>query len=138
MVESNRGYLRYLMPQWGRRSWLSLTPEPERELPRLVATIRSGRRPPPEVVAAEEIRVSRLVLRRGEAAWLRYLHRVVELLDSDLSADPAVAGARARAIEVLANHHNLLLGLPGRAARRTAEDRVRLEALAARAAEHPR
>jgi hypothetical protein len=27
---------------------------------------------------------------------------------------------------VLANHHNLLLGLPGAGARRTASDRVRL------------
>jgi hypothetical protein len=121
-----------VMPEFRRGSWLSLTPEPERELPRLVATLRYGRRPPPEVVAAEETRVNRLVLRGGGAAWLPYLHRVVELLDTDSPADPAVASARARAIEVLANHHNLLLGLPGRAARRTAEDRVRLEALAAR------
>jgi hypothetical protein len=123
---------RSLMPEFRRGSWLSLTPEPERELPTLVATLKCGRQPPLDAIAAEETRVNRLVLHGGEAAWLRYLHRVVELLDSDSPADPAVANARARAIEVLANHHNLLLGLPGRAARRTAEDRARLEALATR------
>ncbi|HEY6398766.1 MAG TPA: hypothetical protein VIX82_15060 [Solirubrobacteraceae bacterium] len=124
------------MPEFRRGRWLSLTPEPERELPRLVATLRYGRPPPPEIVIAEETRVNRLVLRRGERAWLRYLHGVVELLDANSPADPAVVSARGRAIEVLANHHNLLLGLPGRAARRTAEDRGRLNALAAKRAQN--
>ncbi len=115
-----------------RGSWLSLTPEPERELPRLVATLAQGSPPPTAAVASEEARVSRLVLRGSELAWLRYLHRVIDLLDASWhSEDPAVASARARTIKVLVNHHNLLLGLPGRAARRTAEDRARLEALAA-------
>jgi hypothetical protein len=129
-----RGYWRSLLPASNRGAWLSLTPEPERELPRLVATLRWGHRPPPDVVTAEETRVNRLVLHGSKATWLRYLHRAVELLDTEPPADPTIASARARAIEVLANHHNLLLGLPGHAARRTAGDRARLEALAARRA----
>jgi hypothetical protein len=132
-----RGAWLSLLPEPRRGAWLSLTPEPERELPRLVATLRCGRRPSPELVAAEEIAVNRLVLRGSQAAWLRYMHRVVELLDRDTTANPAVATARKRAIEVLANHHNLLLGLPGRAARRTAEDRARLDVLAAPRAQTP-
>ena len=116
-----------------RGSWLSLTPEPERELPRLLATLAHGSAPPPEAIAAEEERVGRLVLRGSELAWLRYLHQVIDLLDAPAHVeDPEVASARARAIKVLVNHHNLLLGLPGRAAQRTAEDRTRLEALAAK------
>jgi hypothetical protein len=45
------------------------------------------------------------------------------------SEDPDVAAARIRAIAVIANHHNLLLGLPGDAARITATDSSRLRAL---------
>jgi hypothetical protein len=130
-----RGPWLSLLPEPRRGAWLSLTPEPERELPRLVATLRCGHRPPPELIAAEEIALNRLVLRGSQAAWLRYLHRVVELLDRDATTDPAVTAARERAIAVLANHHNLLLGLPGRAALRTAEDRARLDVLAAQRAQ---
>jgi hypothetical protein len=115
-----------------RGSWLSLTPEPERELPRLIATLAQGYPPPEEAVVAEEVRVRRLVLRGGELAWFRYLHHVIDLLEAPADIDdPEVASARARTIKVLVNHHNLVLGLPGRAAQRTAEDRARLEALAA-------
>jgi hypothetical protein len=128
-MPARRGTWLSLMPA-RRGTWLSLTPEPERELPRLVATLRYGRRPPPDVVAAEEARMSRLVLHGSEAAWRRYLHRAVALLDTEPPPDPTIASARARAIAVLANHHNLLVGLPGRAARRTAADRARLDALA--------
>jgi hypothetical protein len=41
-------------------------------------------------------------------------------------------------VQVIANHHNLLLGLPGRGARRTEEDRRRLtQLLAARGEDQP-
>lgn len=115
-----------------RGSWLSLTPEPERELPRLVATLTYGCAPSPEAVVAEEAEVRRLVLRGSEQAWLRYLRRAIDLIEAHSGAgDPAVADARAVAIKVVSNHHNLLLGLPGSAARRTAGDRARLEELVA-------
>jgi hypothetical protein len=110
-----------------RASWLSVTPEPERELPRAVATLSLGRTAPQEAVDAERDRIEHLVLRGSQRAWLAYLHTVVELID-DRSADPDpdVAQARARARAVIANHHNLLLGLPGRGAQLSAADRRRL------------
>ena len=50
-----------------------------------------------------------------------------ELIERRADADDAeIAQARARAAAVVANHHNLLLGLPGRAAQRTAGERARL------------
>jgi hypothetical protein len=109
-------------------SWLSVTPEPERELPQVVATLVHGGSPPSGAVATEAARIERLVLRGSQRAWLSYLHRVVELIDSRAGdPDPGVERARLRATAVISNHHNLLLGLPGRGARLTAADRIRLE-----------
>ena len=113
-----------------RASWLSVTPEPERELPRAVATLARGGAPSEDAVATERARIERLVLRGTQRAWLTYLHGVVDLIDrrrGDL--DPEVARARARAAAVIANHHNLLLGLPGRGAELSAPDRARLTQL---------
>jgi hypothetical protein len=113
-----------------RATWLSITPEPERELPKAVATLAAGRRPSPEAVAAEQARIERLVLHGSQRRWLGYLHDVVDLIDAGRAGDdPDVAAARARAQAVIANHHNLLLGLPGAAARLTATDLTRLRAL---------
>jgi hypothetical protein len=115
-----------------RAPWLSVTPEPERELPAAVATLVRGRRAGPDDVAEETGRVERLVLRGSERRWDEYLHRVVELIDRRSgSGDPDVAQAREVAIAVIANHHNLLLALPGRGARRTEADRRRLDELIA-------
>ena len=113
-----------------RASWLSVTPEPERELPEAVAALRLGRRPPAEAVATERARIERLVLGGSQREWLGYLHEVVGLIERASPRDSHVTRARARATAVLANHHNLLLGLPGRAAERTASDRARLSELA--------
>lgn len=113
-----------------RASWLSITPEPERELPEAVATLSAGRRAGPAAVAAEEARIERLILHGSQRRWLAYLHDVVDLIAAgNGSDDPEVADARARAIIVIANHHNLLLGLPGDGARLTATDSSRLRAL---------
>jgi hypothetical protein len=113
-----------------RASWLSVTPEPERELPRAVATLTAGARPRPDAIAAERVRIERLVLHASQRRWLNYLHDVVGLIERRSDAgDPAVAAARARALAVIANHHNLLLGLPGAGARLTANDLARLRAL---------
>jgi hypothetical protein len=111
-----------------RHAWLSLTPEPERELPRAVATLRADGHPTPEAVERERERVERLVVRARRGAWLGYLHEVVELIDdTGASHDPDVGRARSVALEVLRNHHGLLLGVPGRAAQQTAADRLLLE-----------
>jgi hypothetical protein len=113
-----------------RASWLSITPEPERELPQAVATLAAGRRAGPDAVAAEQARIERLILHGGRRRWLAYLHDVVDLIAAGEGAeDPDVAAARAVATKVIANHHNLLLGLPGDGARITANDSSRLRAL---------
>ncbi|MBV9001467.1 MAG: hypothetical protein JO304_20580 [Solirubrobacterales bacterium] len=113
-----------------RAPWLSLTPEPERELPAAVATLVYGHRPSDESVAAEAARIERLVLHGRERRWERYLHGVVSLIDQRAAdADPDVAQAREVAIAVISNHHNLLLALPGRGAKRTETDRRRLSEL---------
>ncbi len=111
-------------------TWLSITPEPERELPHAAATLAYGAAPPAAAVAAEADRIEALVLRGSERAWLAYLHGVVELIDSR-TGDPdlEVQRARARATAVISNHHNLLLGLRGRGAELTASDRVHLMSL---------
>jgi hypothetical protein len=112
-----------------RASWLSVTPEPERELPGAVAVLRAGGPATPDAVAAELARIERLVLRGSQRRWLAYLHEVVGLLERDPGGgDPRVRAARAVAADVVANHHNLLLGLPGPGARLTANDRARLQA----------
>jgi hypothetical protein len=114
-----------------RASWLSITPEPERELPEAVATLSAGRRAGPDAVAAEQARIERLILHGSQRRWLAYLHDVVDLIAAgDGSEDPDVVAARARATRVVANHHNLLLGLPGSGPRLTANDSSRLRALA--------
>lgn len=114
--------------------WLSVTPEPERELPVAVATLRCGGAPAPGAVADEAARIEHLVVHGNQRAWLRYLHHVVELIERrGDDPDPEVTEARGVAIAVIENHHNLLLALPGRGAQRTELDRRRLsELLAAR------
>ncbi len=113
-----------------RASWLSVTPEPERELPRAVAILAAGRSATAGAVAAERARVERLVLHGSQRRWLAYLHEVVDLIERRAdSDDPSVDAARARATAVIANHHNLLLGLPGAGAQLTATDLARLRAL---------
>jgi hypothetical protein len=110
-----------------RAAWLSITPEPERLLPRAAATLRHGSCAPDDLVATERARIERVLLHGRQRQWLEYLHGVVELIDRGaVSDDPSVRDARELAAVVIANHHNLLLGLPGRAARLTATDRAHL------------
>jgi hypothetical protein len=115
-----------------RASWLSITPEPERELPWAVATLAEGRPAAPHAVERERARIERLLLRGSQRRWLSYLRGVIGLIESPGSAraarDPELARARALAAAVISNHHALLLGLPGGAARRTAADRAALAA----------
>jgi hypothetical protein len=128
------------MLSWGRVSgtsardaWLSLTPEPERELPASVAALRAGGPAPAQAIESERARVERLVVRGRSRGWLAYMRKVVDLIeDSKDNEDSDVVRARAVALEVVRNHHGLLLGLPGRAADTTAADRERLDAAAGR------
>ncbi len=95
-----------------RSEWLSITPEPERELPEAVATLARGRIPSTAQVAEEAALIERLVVRGSRRQWLAYLSGVAELIDRAASADdPAVVRARERAAAVLSNHDNLMLAL---------------------------
>jgi hypothetical protein len=91
-----------------RHAWLSITPEPERELPAAVAELREGGPPNPAAVAAEEARVEMLITRGSRRAWTAYLTEAGEL------ARIAPPGeAREIVLDVIDNHDNLKLGLPG-------------------------
>ena len=95
-----------------RKAWLSITPEPERELPAAIATLRAGGPPGANSVEAERRRVERLVTRGGRRAWLAYIAEARALALS-ASGDEQVARARALVLDVIENHDNLKLGLPG-------------------------
>jgi hypothetical protein len=92
-----------------RRAWLSITPEPEFELPRAIATVRFGGPPPAGLVEEETARAEAIVLRGNRAAWRRYLAEALALAGP--SEDPAVAEARAVIEDVVRNHNNLELAL---------------------------
>ena len=98
-----------MRPLGARHAWLSITPEPELELPEAVAALRAGGPPEPDEVARERARAERLVLRGSRRAWRRYLAEALALAGS--SEDPAVAEARAVVEDVVHNHNNLELAL---------------------------
>ena len=108
-----------------RDAWLSVTPEPEAELPAAVAALRSGGTPAADQIAAERARIQAVVMGGRERDWLAYLSEVVGLVQH--GAAGAVAPAREVAAEVVLNHHQLLLGLPGDAGDRTAAEREQLQ-----------
>ena len=98
-----------MRPLGARRAWLSITPEPELELPEALATLRAGGPPPAEQVARERARAEGLVLHGSRRAWRRYLAEALDLAGS--SDDPAVTEARAVVEDVVHNHNNLELAL---------------------------
>jgi hypothetical protein len=112
-----------------RLAWLALTPEPERELPSLVAALRCAREPATAADfatarAAEAARVDRLVLHGTARSWRRYLHEITELIRAaGPFAPPDVTLAAA---EVVLDHHRMLIGLRGDGYRRTSADRLAL------------
>jgi hypothetical protein len=99
-------------PSRTRHAWLSITPEPERELPAAIATLRAGRSPSGAAVEAERRRVERLITRASRRAWMRYIAAAAELARA-ADGDGEVADARALVLDVIDNHDNLRLGLPG-------------------------
>jgi hypothetical protein len=84
-----------------RQAWLSITPEPERELPAAVARLRGG------FVQEERVRVERLVTHGSRRAWTAYLSEALELARH---APPSEA--REIVLDVIDNHDKLKLGLP--------------------------
>ena len=95
-----------MRPLGARHAWLSITPEPELELPEALATLREGGPPSAASVAAERARAERLVLHGSRRAWRRYLAEALSLAEA-ASGDPAVADARA-VVEDVVHNHNLL------------------------------
>jgi hypothetical protein len=96
-------------PLGARHRWLSITPEPELELPEALATLRAGGPPSAALVELERSRAERLVMRGTRRAWRRYLAEAVAL--AACSQDPAVAEARAVVEDVVHNHNQLELAL---------------------------
>jgi hypothetical protein len=95
-----------------RKAWLSITPEPERELPAAIATLRAAGPPGADAVEAERHRVEGLVTRGSRRAWLAYIADA-RALAASAAGDDEVARARALVLDVIENHDNLKLGLPG-------------------------
>ena len=77
-----------------------------------IATLRTGGPPSGSAVAEERIRVERLVTRANRRAWTRYIAEAAELARA-AEGDGEVAAARALVLDVIDNHDNLKLGLPG-------------------------
>jgi hypothetical protein len=104
-------------------AWLSLTPEPERNLPELLSLLDQSSE------TLEDDRISRIVLRGTSRRWLRYLDRAaavaLEVADGTRDADPELA---LTVVDVVLEHDRMLIGLPGRAYHRTAARRARLRA----------
>lgn len=117
------------MQHRARLAWLALTPEPERELPAIVAALRTRTAPPPlPDLAAEKRRMEQLVLHGSARSWLRYLAEVAGLIRTAMArGQPDELAYAALAAEVLLDHHRLLIGLPGNGYAATAADRRFLE-----------
>lgn len=98
-----------------REAWLSLTPEPERDLPFAIAALRAGGRPSAAEVEAERERAEGLVLRGNRKRWLAWLNEGLDLAGRpENQGDPKLAEARELLLDVIENHHALEQGLPGR------------------------
>jgi hypothetical protein len=99
-----------------RGNWLSLTPEPERELPAAVATLRHGARPSRDALQDEEARFERLVVRARRRAYRRWLADARALAAPHVreGADPELRSAAELTLGVIDNHEALSLGLQRR------------------------
>jgi len=95
--------------------WLSITPEPEGELPAAIAAMRAGGTPSRDQVRAERERAERLITRARRRAYERWLADARALTASESSGAPEVRTAARVASEVLDNHDALALGLQDRA-----------------------
>lgn len=109
-----------------RDAWLSLTPEPERDLPLALATLRAGGSPSPEALEAERARAERLVLRGDRQRWLDWLREGLQSAEG-AGSSPQLEAARELVYDVVANHHALVRGLPGDTERAIARDEALLE-----------
>jgi hypothetical protein len=122
-----------------RHVWLGLTPEPERELPIAVATLRarqSGAEPRQlsDWIHAESKRIESLILHGTQRSWLRYLRSVTELVTH---ADEGSAELALQAGETVLEHHRMLIGLPGSGYEASAPEREALTRIVAELRSRP-
>lgn len=110
-----------------REEWLSITPEPERDLPAAIAALRAGRSPTSSQIEAERAHAERLVLRGSRRDWREWLREARELAEAAPQGDPEVAAAKQLVLDVTANHDALELGLPGRRPRDRGDERLAFE-----------
>jgi hypothetical protein len=99
-------------PSRTRHAWLSITPEPERELPAAIATLRAGGVPTESEVELERRRVEGLITRGSRRAWTAFVADAAALARAT-DGEGELAEARALVLDVIDNHDNLTLGLPG-------------------------
>ena len=97
-----------------RDKWLSITPEPEGELPLAIATLRVGGAPDPVQVTAERERAERLITRARRRAYRRWLADARGLASEADVGDWRLRAAARVTDEVLDNHDALALGLESR------------------------
>ena len=107
--------------------WLSLTPEPERELPASVAALRAGGPATAGPSRASAPAWSASSFARARRAWLEYLNEVVDLIERNRPGRRERAGV---ALEVVRNHTAAARGRR----RSTADERERLDAAAGKTA----
>ena len=74
--------------------------------------LRAGGVPTDSEVELERRRVEGLITRASRRAWTRYIAAAAELARA-ADGDGEVADARALVLDVIDNHDNLRLGLPG-------------------------
>lgn len=97
-----------------RHQWLSITPEPEGELPAAIATLRASGEPDPEQVEAERRQAERLITRARRRAYRRWLAEARRLAAEARPGDERVRDAARVTNEVLDNHDALELGITAR------------------------
>lgn len=108
--------LSYLAVRRPARNWLSLTPEPELELPAALAVLRADGAPQQGDLEREQARAERLVVSGSRRRWEAWLGEARAIAESRAST-PATHQARAAALDVISNHDSLRLGLAERAGR---------------------
>ncbi len=102
-----------MRPPGARHTWLSITPEPELELPAALATLRAGGPPSAALVELERARAEQLVTRGSRRSWRRYLAEALACAHAPAgsSEDAVVTEARAVVEDVVHNHNQLELAL---------------------------
>jgi hypothetical protein len=98
------------------RAWLSLTPEPERDLPGAVASLRLGAPAPAELREEERRRLEGLIVGSRRRAFERWLAEARALALPHAASEPGseLRAAARLTLDVIDNHDALRRGLEPR------------------------